>query len=50
MINDCMRCGRTHRINDFPAYGKKCGNCGIFNYFKLKCRRNIGENNKQIDK
>ncbi|KAL4113758.1 hypothetical protein QTP88_017331 [Uroleucon formosanum] len=38
-INDCTRCGRSHKVNDCPAYGKICTQCGLKNHFRNKCRK-----------
>jgi len=38
-INDCTRCGRSHKVNDCPAYGKICKECGLKNHFRNKCRK-----------
>jgi hypothetical protein len=37
-----MRYGQSHKIKNCPAYGKICGNCGLKNHFRIKCRK--GEN------
>jgi len=38
-INDCTRCGRSHEMNNCPAYSKICKQCGLKNHFKNKCRK-----------
>lgn len=45
-----MRCGKSQKINEGPGYGKKCGNCGKLNHFKIKCRKNIKDKpRRQVD-
>jgi len=39
VINDCTRCGRSHKVNDCPAYGKICIKCGLKNHFRNKCKK-----------
>jgi len=39
LINDCTRCGRSHKVNECSAYGKICGQCGLKNHFRIKCRK-----------
>lgn len=46
-INDCTRCGKSHKINDCPAFGKVCGNCGLKNHLKIKCNKNNVKEQKQ---
>ena len=38
---DCAFCGRNHppRKEACPAWGKTCANCGRYNHFKIKCKR-----------
>lgn len=42
MINNCSRCGRTHKIRECPAFGKQCNACKKSNHFSSMCKpRNI---------
>ena len=34
----CKYCGTGHSPCQFPAYRKKCGECGKDNHFKVVCR------------
>lgn len=38
IINNCTRCGRTHKINECPAYGKECFKCKRSNHFGKMCK------------
>jgi len=35
----CAYCGRTHKRNNCPAFGKQCHHCGKLNHFKSVCRQ-----------
>lgn len=37
-IENCRRCTYTHKINECPAYGKKCNRCSRLNHFSNACR------------
>lgn len=37
-IENCRRCTYTHKINECPAYGKKCNRCSRPNHFSTACR------------
>jgi len=40
VLDDCARCGRSHKVNNCPAYGKiYCNQCGLKNHFRNKCRK-----------
>lgn len=42
MINNCYRCGHTHKIKECPAYGKQCRSCSKLNHFMNMCKmRNV---------
>ncbi|KAL4718190.1 hypothetical protein ACJJTC_013132 [Scirpophaga incertulas] len=43
MINSCLRCGRTHPINNCPAYGKVCAVCKKYNHFAKQCSTKINK-------
>lgn len=34
----CHRCNKFHPINQCPAWGKKCSNCGKMNHFAQVCK------------
>lgn len=34
----CYRCGKSHLKSNCPAYGKKCGRCGLLNHFAKMCQ------------
>ncbi|XP_050533909.1 uncharacterized protein K02A2.6-like [Daktulosphaira vitifoliae] len=38
-INNCTRCGKSHKINMCPAFKKICSNCGGVNHFKIMCKK-----------
>ncbi|XP_063242528.1 uncharacterized protein K02A2.6-like [Bacillus rossius redtenbacheri] len=39
----CRRCGRVHRKNECPAFGKKCYKCMKFNHFATVCTNQVEE-------
>lgn len=42
MINNCSRCGHSHKLNECPAYGKECRSCSKLNHYASMCRmRNV---------
>lgn len=41
VINNCSRCGKSHRINNCPAYEKTCSKCNKPNHFAKQCRNNF---------
>lgn len=43
IINNCKRCGRNHKINNCPAYGKMCNKCKKLNHFAKQCRSTKSE-------
>ncbi|KAF0747865.1 Uncharacterized protein FWK35_00020961 [Aphis craccivora] len=43
IINNCKRCGRNHKINNCPAYGKKCIKCEKLNHFAKQCKSTKSE-------
>lgn len=48
-INDCNRCGKSHKVRECPAYKKNCSNCGLLNHFKSKCRSGKGKKENRVD-
>lgn len=36
LINDCTRCGMSHKVNDCPEYGKMCYECSLKNNFWIQ--------------
>ena len=38
MITNCKYCGKQHKIQQCPAFGKICRNCGKRNHFANVCR------------
>lgn len=38
IINGCTRCGKSHKVNECPAFGAECYKCGKKNHFGKKCR------------
>ena len=36
--NSCNYCSSTHPSRQYPAYGKKCADCGKSNHFREVCR------------
>lgn len=49
-INECSRCGRSHKIRECPAFGKKCNACSKLNHFSSMCKqRNVSTIDKQND-
>jgi len=48
-INDCNRCGKSHKVRECPAYKKNCSNCGLLNHFKNKCRSGKSKIENQVD-
>ena len=38
-IQDCRRCGRSHKVRQCPAYGKQCRACGLMNHFSAVCMK-----------
>jgi len=44
----CGRCGRFHRPNNCPAYGKTCNKCGGPNHFSYRCRSKGMKNMNQL--
>lgn len=45
----CKRCQTVHGPRKCPAYGRKCGKCGIENHFAVSCRIKNIRNVKQGD-
>ncbi|KAF0764620.1 Uncharacterized protein FWK35_00011319 [Aphis craccivora] len=43
IINNCKRCGRNHKINNCPAYGKMCNKYEKLNHFAKQCRSTKSE-------
>lgn len=39
MINNCTRCGRSHKIRECPAFGKQCNKCSKSNHFSSVCKQ-----------
>ena len=35
------RCGKSHELGNFPAYGKTCDKCKGINHFKAVCRSKV---------
>lgn len=49
-INNCTRCGKTHKVRECPAFGKKCNSCAKLNHFSSMCKqRKVGSIETQID-
>jgi len=48
-INDCSRCGKSHKVRECPAYKNNCSNCGLLNHFKSKCRSGKDKMENQVD-
>jgi len=46
---NCTKCGKTHSINECPAYKKSCNICGYKNHFAIMCRNKIKSENKQLN-
>ncbi|UYV60475.1 K02A2.6-like [Cordylochernes scorpioides] len=38
IIENCRNCGRSHKINQCPAYQKRCNKCKKLNHFANLCR------------
>ena len=38
-IQNCYRCGKSHKIRQCPAYGKTCSFCDIKGHFKHMCKK-----------
>lgn len=38
MIKNCIKCNKTHEINNCPAFGKVCNKCKLKNHFANACR------------
>jgi hypothetical protein len=34
---ECTACGRQHPVDECPAKGRRCGKCGKWNHFAIKC-------------
>lgn len=50
MINNCNRCGHTHKIRECLAYGKQCRSCSKLNHFSSMCKtRNVAAINANDD-
>lgn len=53
LINDCTRCGLTHRMNEYPAHNQTCYKCNKKNLFSKKCQarniREIEQESKQVE-
>lgn len=45
----CSRCQTKHGPRECPAFGKKCGKCGIENHFAVSCRVKSIRNVEQSD-
>jgi len=43
-IFSCNKCAKYHSINECPAYGKNCKNCGKPNHIVVKCRNSVNKN------
>ncbi|UYV79311.1 K02A2.6-like [Cordylochernes scorpioides] len=41
IIENCRNCGRSHKINQCPAYQKRCNKCKKLNHFANLCRSQI---------
>ena len=37
VINNCKYCGKQHKVQQCPAFGKMCRNCGKRNHFANVC-------------
>lgn len=47
--NSCMKCGKSHRRGDCPAYGKTCAVCKKLNHFGYMCRnKNRKSDNRNV--
>jgi len=46
---NCTKCGKTHSINECPAYKKNCNICGYKNHFATMCRNKIKSESKQLN-
>lgn len=40
IIINCTKCGKNHKLNNCPAYGKLCGKCNKKNHFAVICKEN----------
>lgn len=50
MINNCSRCGHTHKVRECLAYGKQCRSCTKMNHFSSMCKtRNVSAINANDD-
>lgn len=58
IIHGCTKCGKSHKINKCPAYGKVCNTCKVRNHFSVVCNKrknnvnlimqnNVDENNDE---
>lgn len=50
MINNCQRCGKSHKVRECPAYQKKCIKCGRMNHFAKLCRNQYQYQSKNYNR
>lgn len=46
---NCYKCGKTHSVNECPAYNKNCNICGYKNHFAIMCKNKIKSESKQLN-
>lgn len=40
VIVNCTKCGKNHKLNECPAFGKICAKCSKKNHFAVVCKSN----------